>query len=526
MRLKRLGLMVAAVLAASSAAGAAATPEKPPRLDPLAVAKSVEAATEDAADRVAPAVVNILVVHESGGPGAGPEGGLRIPDNLPDELRERLRDYFERQWRDAPESPFRTQGNGSGVLISDDGFILTSEHVVRDATTIEVTLASRKKYPAKIVGSDPRRDLAVIKVEATGLPVARLGDAARLRRGQFVLALGSPFGFGRDGQASLSFGIVSGTGRAIPSIGRELDRYYGNLIQTDAAVNPGNSGGPLVTLDGEVVGVNAVISSRDGASDGVGFAVPIDARTRQIIERLKRGEQIEYGYLGVEIQEVTAEETVRTGAEPGLGAYVASVLPDTPAAKAGLAPGDVILRVGDAPVHGPDDVIQIVQATPVGQDLALTVLRGGKERQMKVGVARRPVPEALAAERMGLRGWVWRGMRVEPLTQELREQADLKSEQEGVFVREVRDASPAAEAGITPGMVLDQVGEKKVASVAEFHAAAAGAEGPVSVHVVGGGVKVVQAPGAKKDAPQPPQEPEKQEKPEKPQEQGGPAKKD
>jgi serine protease Do len=495
--LRVLGAM-AALLAAAGPAWAADVPKAPApaaeAVRPLDAAKAVETAIERAADKVGPAVVNIMITREvtdevldeegpGGGPGAPPED---------------LRRFFDR-FRSRPHPPLRAQGNGSGVVISPDGFILTSEHVIRDASEIEVTLSTRKKYRAKTVGSDPRRDLAVIRIEAQGLPAAALGDASALRRGQFVLALGSPFGFGRDGQASISFGIVSGTGRAIPGIGRELDRYYGNLIQTDAAVNPGNSGGPLINLDGEVVGIDAVISSQTGVSDGVGFAVPITPETRRIIERLKRGEEIVYGYLGVEIQEVGEDEAKETGAEPGEGAYVARVLADTPGAKAGVREGDVVVAIDGRPVHDPDDVIQVVQATPVGEKVTLTVLRKGKSVKLTAEVARRPAPpEVLATRETG--EW-WRGMRIEPLTAELRAQTGLKETDQGAFVREVRDGSPAAKAEIVPGMVIDQVGEKKVASVKEFHDAVAQAEGPVMVHISGMGIKVIRppdAPGAEK----------------------------
>jgi serine protease Do len=460
---------------------------------PMDAAKAVETAIERAAEVVSPAVVNIRVERE-----------------VPEDLHALLEQYPNH-----PRVPFRSQGNGSGFLISSGGFILTSEHVVRDAAEIQVTLATRKRYPAEVVGADPRRDLAVIRIDAKGLPAAAFGDASTLRRGQFVLALGSPFGFGRDGQASLSFGIVSGTGRAIPGIGQELDRYYGNLIQTDAAVNPGNSGGPLVDLDGKVVGVNAVISSRTGASDGVGFAVPITSDTRAIIERLKAGEEIVYGFVGIEITEVGEEQAKASGAEAGNGAYVARVVPDAPGAKAGVREGDVVVGIGNETVRSPDDVIQIVQVTPVGEKVTLLVMRNGKRRRLTVEVARRPAPPDVLVSRYGTR-W-WRGVRVEPLTDELREQIGLEKGDEGVFVREVRDGSAAADAGIMPGMVIDQVGETKIASVTEFSKAVGVVKGKCLVHVAGIGVKVIQVPGAK--------EPEKKDEPKKPDEKGGAKKK-
>jgi serine protease Do len=491
--------VAAAAYGASLLAAAAAEPAKslPPALaalaaapSPLDAAKAVETAIERAAEKAGPAVVNIVVMREEAAEMWAPEGDS--PDAAPDGLRD-----FLDKLRKRGHPGLRTQGNGSGVIISSDGLILTSEHVVHGASELDVTLSTRKKFRAKVVGADARRDLAVIRIQASGLPAAALGDASALRRGQFVLAVGSPFGFGRDGQASISFGIVSGIGRAIPSIGRELDRYYGNLIQTDAAVNPGNSGGPLVNLEGEVVGINAVISSQTGANDGVGFAVPITAETRAIIERLKRGEEIVYGYVGIEIMEVTEEEAKSSGAELGNGAFVARVMPDAPGAKAGVKAGDVVIAVGDKPVRDPDDVIQVVQATPVGEKVPLTVLRNGKKVTLTVEVARRPGPKDVLASRM--MGEWWRGMRIEPLTAELRTQTGLKESDQGVFVREVRDSSSAAQAELVPGMVIDQVGEKKIANLKEFEDAVGDVQGPVMVHVLGIGVRVIQPPGVEKD---------------------------
>jgi serine protease Do len=488
------GLLFAATETPNAAPPAAAA--APAAASPLDAAKAVETAIERAAEKAGPAVVNIVVTRKTLEEMWGPEDGP--PDSAPDNFR----DFLDKlRPRGHPNSPAKS--NGSGVIISSEGMILTSEHVVHDAAEIEVTLSTRKKFRAKVVGADPRRDLAVISIQASGLPAAALGDASALRRGQFALAAGSPFGFGRDGQASISFGIVSGIGRAIPGFERgldgterELDRYYGNFIQTDAAVNPGNSGGPLLNLEGEVVGINAVISSRTGEGNGVGFAVPITAETRRIIDRLKRGEEIVYGYAGLEIREVAEEEAKASGAELGNGAYVARVMPDAPGAKAGVKSGDVVIAVADKPVYDPDDVIQAVQATPVGEKIPLTVLRKGKKVTLTLEIARRPAPKDVLATRIP---GEWRGMRIEPLTAELRTQTGLKPSDQGVFVREVRDGSPAAQAELVPGMVIDQVGEKKITGIKEFGDAITDIQGPVMVHILGIGVKVIQPPGAAKD---------------------------
>jgi len=263
-----------------------------------------------------------------------------------------------------------------------------------------------------------------------------------------------------------------------------------------ATGRPASRSASLVNLDGQVIGVNAVISSQTGTSDGVGFAVPITSGTRAIIDRLKKGEEIVYGFVGIEITEVGEEQAAETGAELGDGAYVARVLPDAPGAKAGIRAGDVVVGIGNETVRGPDDVIQMVQVVPVGQKVTLVVLREGKRKRLTVEVARRPAPREVLVTRYGTR-W-WRGMRVEPLTDELREQIGLAKSDQGVFVREVRDGSAAAEAGIIPGMVIDRVGGTKVATVTKFSEAVGDVEGECRVHVAGIGDKVVQAPGVKK----------------------------
>ncbi|NIA21043.1 MAG: PDZ domain-containing protein [Anaerolineaceae bacterium] len=301
-------------------------------------------------------------------------------DMLPPEWRRR----FPQRPR-SPQEPRRKQpqelvprGLGSGVIISPDGYILTNQHVIRGAEEVEVTLSDKRHFKAKIIGQDPRSDLAVLKIEADGLPAAKLDGDVEVRRGLFVLAMGTPFGFGADGQASISFGIVSGTRRRL-ALGQEEDRFYGKLIQTDAAINPGNSGGPLCDLKGRVIGINVAIASRGGGSQGVGFAIPIDETTRDIIRRLKKGKKIEYGYLGVEIRNPKPIESKTAGAEPGIGAFVSKVVPDSPAAKAGLLPADLIIEIDGKRITDADDLVGRVGLTPVGGKIKLTLYRSGKK---------------------------------------------------------------------------------------------------------------------------------------------------
>jgi len=226
----------------------------------------------------------------------------------------------------------------------------------------------------------------------------------------------------------------------------------------------------------------------------VGFAVPIVADTRRIIDRLKKGEEVVYGYLGIEIADVSEDQAQAADIDVGTGAYLTKILPGTPAAKAGLKEGDIILSVNEAAVRGSDDVIQVVQAIPVGERVTLSILRGGKPQKIAAEVARRPgVDEMASGAAPRDTPASWRGMSLEPLTEELRTQTALKVNDRGAFVKEVKDGSPAASAGIVPGMVIDQVGEKRIASVREFTAAVTSATGAVTVHIIGLGTKTIQA---------------------------------
>ncbi|NLX59920.1 MAG: PDZ domain-containing protein [Phycisphaerae bacterium] len=418
-------------------------------------------------------------------------------DMLPDQWRRRL-PQPRRQAPRQDDGELVPQGIGSGVIISADGYILTNQHVVREAAEVEVVLSDKRRFKATVVGQDPRSDLAVLKVEATELPAATLNGAADVRRGLFVLAVGSPFGFGADGQASVSFGIVSGTRRRLALGMEDEDRFYGKLIQTDAAINPGNSGGPLCTLDGKVIGINVAIASRGGGSQGVGFAIPIDEATLDIVQRLKKGKEIEYGYLGVEIRDPQPAESETAGAPVGKGAFVSSVVPGSPADKAGILPADLIVEMDGKPVPDADDLVARVGMTPVGGTIEMVLYRSGEKKTVKATVVRRD-PAKIA---MGGGGgdddgpapagsFEWRGLTLQDLTRALRQEAGLDDSVQGVYVTRVDEKSKAHESGLRAGMVINQVASQKVTDLETLKAIGKKLKGAVFVNVVGQGPMIV-----------------------------------
>jgi serine protease Do len=284
------------------------------------------------------------------------------------------------------------QSLGTGFIVSSDGYIVTNHHVIADAQEIMVRFSDRKELTAKIIGSDERTDVALIKVEAKGLPVVSMGQSSKLKVGEWVLAIGSPFGF----EATVTQGIVSAKERTLP------DDTYVPFIQTDVAINPGNSGGPLFNLAGEVVGINSQIYSRSGGFMGLSFSIPIEV-AMNAVEQIKRSGHVVRGYLGVNVQEVTSELSESFGMDKPKGALVAEVFGDTPASKAGIKAGDVILSVNGIEINKAGSLPPVIGMTPVGQPVDLKLLRQGKLQTMHVTVESLP-EDNKAASTQGKRG--------------------------------------------------------------------------------------------------------------------------
>ena len=426
----------------------------------LAATLSAPALVKDAMDvadlveKQGPAVVNISTTKLVK---RGPEG---LPFALPDDedLQEFFRRFFPGGVPGGPGGPSQevpTRGAGSGFIVSSDGYILTNAHVVRNADEVVVKLTDKRKFTAKVVGADARTDVAVIKITANNLPAVKLGDPARLRVGEAVAAIGSPFGF----ENSVTAGIVSAKGRSLPS------ENYVPYIQTDVPINPGNSGGPLFNMKGEVVGINSQIYSRSGGYQGVSFAIPIDV-AMEVVDQLKTGGKVSRGWLGVVVQEVTADLAESFGLDRPRGALVAQVQPDTPAAKAGLQAADVILEFGGRPVESSGDLPRIVGMTKPGSQVPVTVWRKGKARQLNVTVGE--LPAESAQNERGSRTFTRGGLALSELNAEQKRALGLDY---GLLVEDA--TGDAARAGIQTGDVILAVNNTKVTTVETFRKAIA-----------------------------------------------------
>ena len=411
--------------------------------------------------RVAPAVVAIKVekVHKI----VLPNRGLQELEPWLDQ--DQLWRFFGNRRGSMSVRPrqWRSTGEGSGFVFDSRGYILTNNHVVGHADTVTVTLADGRELKAKVIGSDPKTDVAVIKVEADKLPVLALGNSDQIEVGQWVLALGSPFGL----PGTVTSGIVSAKGRSSVGI-----TDYEDFIQTDAAINPGNSGGPLVDLRGEAIGINTAIVSRSGGSMGVGFAIPINM-VRDICNQLMDHGSVTRGYLGIAIQRLTPELAASFGLKTAKGILVGDVTKDSPAGRAGLQRGDVIVQLGDQDIDRLADLRNRVAQTKPGSKVSLMVERGGKRQTFEVKVGELPNTES--AENGAAEAPTELGLSVGPLDDQLREKLGYAAEQ-GVVVLEVQSGSMAARAGIRAGMLIKEVNRQAVTDLREFHRAMEGVD--------------------------------------------------
>ncbi len=373
---------------------------------------------------------------------------------------------------------------GSGMVISPDGYILTNNHVVEGAQQVKVYLADKREFPAKVIGTDPRTDVAVLKISATNLTPIHFGDSTKIAIGDFCLAFGDPFGIGQ----TVTAGIISATGRS--GLGIES---YEDFIQTDASINPGNSGGPLVNVNGELIGMNtAILSGQSGGNQGIGFAIPVNM-ARGVTEQILKKGKVVRSWLGIIPQDVTQENAKFFGLEQPKGVIVSQVEPNSPAARAGLKQGDVLLDMNGQPIQDVNTFRLKVSMMAPGTDLRLRVLRNGAQQDVTAHLEEMPANQAQrgagGGQGGGAEGGALEGLSVDTLTPDIAQDLKLPPGTKGVVVTAVDPGSTASDAGIARGDVIQEVNRKRVTNVDEFAAAIRQAgKNPVLLLINRGGV--------------------------------------
>ena len=436
-------------------------------------AESLSDAFKQASKLVAPSVVNIRSeVKPTKQTASNNDEGEQDLGQSPEDL---FRRFFEGQgdlrgFQLGPNSPnpMPRVGEGSGVIIREDGYIVTNNHVVDEATDITVTLDDDREYDAEVVGTDPETDLAVIKIDANGLIPVKYGDSDTVEVGEWVLALGSPFGL----QHTVTAGIVSAKGRQINSMRMQNGVAFQDFIQTDAAINPGNSGGPLVNLYGQLIGINSAISTQSGAYDGVGFAIPCNMVKNVVHSLIEKG-TVERGWLGVSMQPLTKELAKSFGHDDAQGVLIAQVIKNTPAEKAGVHEGDIVTKVNGKSVSDQNDLMNTIASMAPGETAKLSMFRDGQPMTIDVTLGQRTIealarggnarnsPTAKEAPATAL------GITVRELTPEIAKQLGAEDRQ-GVVVTEVDEDCAAAKIGLSGGDIICKVGDTPVTTVDEF----------------------------------------------------------
>lgn len=389
-----------------------------------------------------------------------------------------FRQFFGNMFPQVPREQ-REHALGSGVIVSPDGYIVTNNHVIKNARDIQVTLSDKRTFKGKVVGQDPQTDVAVVKIDGSGLTTAPLGDSSGLHVGDIVMAFGNPFGF----DFTVTRGAVSALGRRAPEAG-----MVASYIQTDASINPGNSGGPLVNVHGQVVGLNTWIvpgqgPGGEGASIGIGFAVPSNT-VRHVMDDLVKTGKVTRGYLGVGVNVLTDDLAKQLGVPDTAGALVEDVTPGGPAEKAGLKPGDVIRKLDGQTIQDSTQLTATVTNMPPGTSVTLDILRDGKPQSVRLTLSERPADlSASAAPGGGPSEGALRGIEVQALTPGIREQLGLPSSVRGVVISQLDRNSPAAQAGLQEGDIIQTINRQPVNSVAEFNRLARQAKGQVLLYV-------------------------------------------
>jgi len=409
----------------------------------------------DLAEKLGPTVVNIYTTQVVKAPRSPHEFFFNNPQEVPEMFRRFFNVPTPNEQEQHPREMKRTS-LGSGVIISKDGYIITNNHVVDNADSINVRLTNFEEYDAKIIGRDPKTDIALIKIEPkNSLPTNEMGDSDSLRVGDWVMAIGNPFGF----EQTVTAGIVSGKGRSLGS------GPYENFIQTDASINPGNSGGPLYDMNGKMVGINTAIYSRSGGNIGIGFAIPVNM-AKNVVEQLKASGSVVRGWLGVMIQPVTPELAAQFKLDRPIGALVGEVSAGSPAERAGIKPGDVIVEFDGKEISQMSMLPNLVAQTRVGSKVDVALIRKGVKKKVSVTIAKLE-EERLAMERQppGLSKEM--GLTIQDLTPEIAASLGIE-DKDGVLVTDVEPASPAGEAGLRRGDLILEVNQEPVKDVQSF----------------------------------------------------------
>lgn len=409
---------------------------------------------------VKPAVVNIAASRS--GKGDGPQSS---PFDDPFFRRFFGEEFFKRE---QPHRERKERGQGSGVIVDPNGLIITNNHVVNKADDIRVILSDKREFKGKLIGTDTKTDVAIVKIEATGLSTIPFADSDQLEVGEFVLAVGSPFGLTQ----SVTMGIVSAVGRASMGIAE-----YEDFIQTDAAINPGNSGGALVNIRGELVGINTAIFSQSGGNMGIGFAVPSNL-ARSIMDQLVKTGKVVRGWLGVAIQELTPELASQFGLSETKGVLVSDVMDDSPAKKAGFERADVITEYDGKPMDSPTHLRNAVAQTPIGRKVSIKVIRDKKIKTIDVTIAEQPKSLGQAGSEDNGESTAPTGvlsdLDVRELNEELAARYGIKTSERGVVIVRVRPGSTAEEMGVREGDIVLEVNRKAVNSVKSYERAVSG----------------------------------------------------
>ncbi len=413
------------------------------------------------AKSVKPAVVNIAATR-TGKAGENPHGSP-LDDPF---FRKFFGDEFFK--RDAPQREPKERGQGSGVIVEANGLIITNNHVVNKADDIRVFLSDKREFKGKLIGTDTKTDIAIVKIEATGLPTVPWADSDQLEVGEYVLAVGSPFGLTQ----TVTMGIVSAVGRASMGIAE-----YEDFIQTDAAINPGNSGGALVNVRGELVGINTAIFSQSGGNMGIGFAVPSNL-SRAIMDQLVRTGKVVRGWLGVAIQDLTPELATQFGITDTKGVLVSDVMAESPAKKAGFERADVIVEYDGKSMDSPTHLRNAVAQTPIGKKVPVKLIRDKKPKTIEVTIVEQPKslgqPSAEENRESAVSSGVLSDLDVRELNEELTARYGLKATERGVVVVSVKSGSAAEEMGVREGDVILEVNRKPVSSLKSYEQAASG----------------------------------------------------